>query len=199
MQILSRERKGKSTDFAVAKTKYRKMEDSQVAVSEHHVGEVMGKRLYIVRHAKAAEGFQDFDRDLTGLGVERTRELGADLLRQGCRLDAMVASDALRTRRTAMLLAQTLRFPVEQIRFEHDLYAGSIEDYFDLLVSLDNASVNSVMMVGHNPEVSNLLHFFIPDHTSYMQTAACACLLFETDAWETVFTAPRQLEFYLKP
>ena len=160
--------------------------------------EAVKKQLYIVRHAKAAEGFQDFDRDLTGLGVERTRELGAALLRQECRIDAMIASDALRTRRTARLLAQTLHFPETEIRFEHDLYAGSIEDYFDLLVALDNASIRSVMMVGHNPEVSNLLHFFIPDHTAYMQTTACACIVFETGAWEEIFTAPHQLQFYIK-
>lgn len=156
------------------------------------------KQLYIVRHAKAADGVQDFDRDLTDLGVERTRELGAALMRHGCRLDALIASDALRTKRTAQLLAQTLQFPEAQIRFEHDMYAGSIEDYFDLLVSLDNASVRSAMMVGHNPEVSNLLHFFIPDHTAYMQTTACACIVFETGAWEEIFTAPHQLQFYIK-
>ena len=157
----------------------------------------MNRRLYIVRHAKAAEAEHDHERPLTFSGVERTLELGGFLLRNGCRLDALFASDSLRTRQTAENLAAAVGFPSERIVYDPALYLTTEEAYFNVIVSLDE-TVHEVMIVGHNPEVSNLIHFFLPDFTSYMQTGACACIGFEAENWQSIFTAPHQLEYYFK-
>ena len=157
----------------------------------------MKKKVYIVRHARAMDAENDHERPLTAAGLEKTRELAAELLRNQCRIDAIYASDALRTRQTAESVADGIGFPPERIRYEAGLYLTSEEAYFDVLLSLDE-EVREVMMVGHNPDVSNLFHFFLPDFTSYMQTGACACLSFEADSWQTIFTAPHQLDFYFK-
>lgn len=157
----------------------------------------MKKLVYIVRHAKAAEAEPDHERPLTFSGVERTIELSATLLRHGCSLDALYASDALRTRQTAGTLAAAIGFPAERIVYDPALYLTHEEAYFDILVGLEE-TVQSVMIVGHNPEVSNLLHFFLPDFTGFMQTGACACIGFEAEDWQSIFTAPHQLEFYFK-
>lgn len=157
----------------------------------------MKKKVYIVRHAKAADAAIDHERPLTASGVGKTQELAAELLRNHSQVDAIYASDALRTRQTAEHVAGIIGFPSERIHYERSLYLTTEEAYFNVLVSLDE-EVREVMIVGHNPEVSNLLHFFLPDYTSFMQTGACACLSFEADSWQTVFTAPHQLEFYFK-
>ena len=157
----------------------------------------MKKLVYIVRHAKAAEAEPDHERPLTFSGVERTIELSATLLRHGCSLDALYASDSLRTRQTADTIAKAVGFPPERIVYDPALYLTTEEAYFNILVGLDE-EVREVMIVGHNPEVSNQLHFFLPDFTSFMQTGACACLEFEAETWQSIFTAPHQLKFYSK-
>lgn len=157
----------------------------------------MKKKVYIVRHAKAAESLNDYERPLTAAGLARTEELGEELKRSGTRLDALYASAALRTRQTAGRLAEILDFPAEKIGYDEALYLTSEEAYFNILVGLDE-DVHEVMLVGHNPEVSNLLHFFLPDFTSFMQTGACACIAFDAGSWQSIFTAPHQLEFYFK-
>lgn len=157
----------------------------------------MKKKVYIVRHAKAAESLNDYERPLTAVGLAKTIELGDALVRNGARLDALYASAALRTRQTAGKLAEMLDFPAEKTVYDEALYLTSEEAYFNILVGLDE-EVHEVMLVGHNPEVSNLLHFFLPDFTSFMQTGACACITFDAGNWQSIFTAPHQLEFYFK-
>ena len=92
---------------------------------------------------------------------------------------------------------EAVGFPPERIVYDPALYLTTEEAYFNILVGLEE-SVREVMIVGHNPEVSNLLHFFLPDFTSFMQTGACACLEFEAETWQSIFTAPHQLKFYSK-
>ena len=157
----------------------------------------MIKKVYIVRHAKAAELTNDYERPLTEAGLSRTSGLGEELQRIGTRLDAVYASAALRTRQTAERLAEVLDFPADKIVYDEKLYLSTEEAYFDILVGLEE-EVHEVMLVGHNPEVSNLLHFFLPDFTSFMQTGACACIEFDADSWQSIFTAPHQLKFYYK-
>ena len=157
----------------------------------------MKKKVYIVRHAKAAESMNDYERPLTAVGLAKTAELGEELQRYGASIDALYASGAFRTRQTAVRLADMLDFPAEKICYDEALYLTTEEAYFNILVSLDE-KVQEVMLVGHNPEVSNLLHFFLPDFTSFMQTGACACIEFDADNWQSIFTAPHQLKFYFK-
>ena len=54
------------------------------------------------------------------------------------------------------------------------------------------------MIIGHNPQVSTLAQFFIPDFSHYMQTGACFCIDFETDKWEEIFTSTRVVRFYVR-
>lgn len=157
----------------------------------------MKKKVYIVRHAKAADSVHDFERPLTAVGLARTAELGEALKRNNTRLDACYVSAALRTRQTAGRVAEILDFPAEKIIYDEKLYLSTEEAYFNILIGLEE-EVREVMLVGHNPEVSNLLHFFLPDFTGFMQTGACACIEFEASNWQSIFTAPHQLKFYFK-
>ena len=105
----------------------------------------MKKLVYIVRHAKAAEAEPDHERPLTFSGVERTIELSATLLRHGCSLDALYASDSLRTRQTADTIAKAVGFPPERIVYDPALYLTTEEAYFNILVGLEE-SVREIMM-----------------------------------------------------
>lgn len=157
----------------------------------------MERKLYIVRHAKAVDNLNDHERILTEMGVEKTMDLASFMLRNEVKIDAMYASDSSRTMQTAQILAEHLNFPKQDIHADSSLYLTTEESYFNIIVS-QSEEVRNLMIIGHNPEVSTVLHFFVQDFSSYMQTAACACISFESDDWQSVFTSPHELKFYYK-
>lgn len=155
------------------------------------------KTLYIVRHAKTNKTLNDLDRELLPLGIERTEKLGNYLASNNCKVDVMFSSSAKRAIQTAHILANKINYPEDKIVTKDELYLTSQEEYFNILVEQPN-KVDSIMIIGHNPEITNVAQFFVPDFTSYMQTGACFCFDFKTDDWTTIFTAEREVKFYVR-
>ncbi len=155
------------------------------------------KTMYIVRHAKTNKTFNDLDRELLPLGIERTEKLGNYLALNDCKVGIMFSSSAKRAVQTARILAKNIDYPEEKIITKEELYLTSQEEYFNILVGQSDM-VDSIMIIGHNPEITNVAHFFVPDFTSYMQTGACFCFDFKTDEWTRIFTAEREVKFYVR-
>jgi phosphohistidine phosphatase len=154
------------------------------------------KTLYIIRHAKTNNPPLDADRILTEPGMERTRKLGTFLRQQNCQIQRLISSSAVRAIQTATIIAEQIGFAREQICASDSLYCGADQDtYFRMIIEQDN-TIDSLMIVGHNPEITNVVQFFIPDCTSYMQTGSCYCIDFLTHQWQTIFTAERIIRFY---
>ena len=154
------------------------------------------KTLYIVRHAKTNKAEHDLLRELLPLGIERTNKLGKYLSDNNCKVDILFSSDAIRARQTAKIIAGHINYPLEKIIAKESLYFTSQEQYFNIILEQSN-DINAIMIVGHNPEITNVAHFFVPDFFSYMQTGACFCFDFMTDDWENIFTAEREVRFYI--
>ena len=155
------------------------------------------KTLYIVRHAKTNKALHDLDRELLPLGIERTEKLGNYFVTNYCKVDALYSSSAKRAVQTANILAEKIHYPADKIITKEELYLTSQEEYFNILVEQPD-SVDSVMIIGHNPEITNVAQFFVPDFTSYMQTGACFCFDFKTDDWTKIFTSEREVRFYVR-
>ena len=155
------------------------------------------KTLYIVRHAKTNKAIHDKDRELLPLGIERTQQLGNYLIANKYQVDMMYSSSAKRAVQTAHILADNLHYPKDDIITKEELYLTSQEEYFNILVEQSD-SVNSIMIIGHNPEITNVAQFFVSDFTSYMQTGACFCFDFKADSWTKIFTAEREVRFYVR-
>ncbi|MDR0602895.1 MAG: histidine phosphatase family protein [Bacteroidales bacterium] len=156
------------------------------------------KTLYLVRHAKADKTQNDIARKLMPLGIERINKLGRHLNTTHCKIDALFSSSALRAVQTAEIIAQHIHYPKTEIITTENLYLRGQEEYFNIIVGQDNATVNNIMIVGHNPTITNIVHFFLPDFISYVQTGGCFCFDFKTDEWTTIFTAERELRFYVR-
>ena len=155
------------------------------------------KTLYIVRHAKTKDNLDDRARELLPLGIERTQKLGKYLAEQHCQINHIYTSTALRAKQTTEIIADQLQLDKTKIIDVEGLYVGSSDDYIDIIISQDNKD-DSLMLVGHNPQVTILAQFFIPDFSHYMQTGACFCIDFQTDKWESIFTAKRTVRFYVR-
>jgi phosphohistidine phosphatase len=110
------------------------------------------RRLLLLRHAKAERtelGGRDRDRALAKRGHEQAGEIGAFLVRHKLIPDQALVSPAVRTRETWELVAEALpRQPAPVL--DERLYNGDVDAHLDTVRETD-ASVHSLMLVGHNP------------------------------------------------
>ncbi|HTQ37226.1 MAG TPA: histidine phosphatase family protein [Steroidobacteraceae bacterium] len=119
----------------------------------------------LVRHAHAEwpnyHG-PDFERPLTSRGLADARATGRGIAEAGHRPTLLLASPACRTRQTAQLLAEELQLPETAVRCIEDLYnatASTLETELRKVARPESL----VVLVAHNPGVSNLIRVLTHD------------------------------------
>jgi phosphohistidine phosphatase len=145
------------------------------------------KTLFLVRHAKAnppESGLPDHERTLNERGRRDAPEMGRRLKARGVTPDLVITSTAARARTTAHLLASELAVPPERIREDARLYASSAGKLLYLIQELEDGS-DVVMLVGHNPEMSELAQHFSRDIRD-LPTAAVVRFDLDVDSWSAV-------------
>ncbi|MFC3384826.1 SixA phosphatase family protein [Couchioplanes azureus] len=120
------------------------------------------RTLVLMRHAKAEPPGEltDFARQLTGRGRADAGAAGAWLAAEGLRPGLVLCSSATRTRQTWHCVAVALgqadpEAPAPEVRYEDGLYAGGRTEVIDLLRAVPD-SIGTVLVVGHNPTVSDV-------------------------------------------
>ena len=122
------------------------------------------KTLYLVRHAKSYWGDQslpDFERPLNKRGKRDAPFMGEVLNDKKVRPDLIICSPAKRTRKTALEIAERLRYPDKKILYDENLYEASSNTILEIIKSIDD-KFDSVMIFGHNPGLT-LLNNYISD------------------------------------
>jgi phosphohistidine phosphatase len=153
------------------------------------------KTLYLVRHAEAAPGrllLPDHDRPLTERGRREAATMGQRVAQRitphGAPPDVLLASSATRARSTAELLAQALGIARERIVVNERLYNATADELLGEIAQLD-AQPQSVMVVAHNPGLTDLAHHFASDIT-HLPTCAVVEVALAVQAWGEIGEAP---------
>jgi phosphohistidine phosphatase len=127
------------------------------------------RTLVLLRHAKAETPGDDpdFDRRLTKTGEADADAAGSWLADQRIQPDLVFCSPAARTRQTWHDVAVALEQAhpgagSPEVRYEQNLYSGGRTEVFDLLRTVP-AAVHTVLVVGHNPTVSEVSALLVPD------------------------------------
>lgn len=125
----------------------------------------MSAQIILVRHAHAEWPNylgRDFDRPLTARGMEEAEATGRAILVAGYLPEVLVASAARRTRQTAEIIAAELKLPADAVRFLDVLYNATPQVLRD---EARNAAAEAtpVLMVAHNPGVSELARVLADD------------------------------------
>ena len=111
------------------------------------------KRLFLLRHAKSSwdhPGVADHDRPLARRGRRAAELIAHHLQSEGISPSLVLCSSARRTRETLELAG-----PGGEARIERELYGASKEDLLDRLRQVPD-TVESVMLIGHNPAVQEV-------------------------------------------
>ena len=156
------------------------------------------KTLLLLRHAKAqdaASGQADLDRLLQDHGRVQAQAMGQFVRDRALNVELVLCSQAARARETAELILTAAGLSPD-IRYEPVIYeAGSLQ-LFDLILNLDSGA-NSVLLVGHNPSLEDLLHL-LTDRTGGMATCTLAKIEIDVDDWSDAAEVSGKLEWIVR-
>ncbi len=126
--------------------------------------EAEARQLYLLRHAKSSWAdlaLDDHDRPLAPRGRREARYLADHIQQTGITPELVLCSTSLRTRQTLMPLVPCLQGEVE-ILLERTLYRTDLDTLLERLRAVPE-SVPSLLLIGHNPELHELvLHLATP-------------------------------------
>ncbi|GAA1849183.1 SixA phosphatase family protein [Asanoa iriomotensis] len=139
------------------------------------------RRILLVRHAKAdrPDGVADVDRPLTARGHADAGAVGAWLAHRDYRPDLVICSPSKRTRQTwhgialGMADAAGADAAAPEVDYRAEVYDGDEDDILDLIQGVDDAA-DTVMIIGHNPSVSETSELLDPDNGADLRTSGIA-------------------------
>ena len=113
-----------------------------------------------------------------------------DLVRErGLIPDVIISSDAVRARLTAEAVAEAARYPGE-ILVDPRLYGASPRDILAVLRTIREAKAGTVMIVGHNPGLEELVVQLTGEQQD-LPTAALAHIELPIDRWRDLKVSTR--------
>lgn len=116
------------------------------------------RNVYVVRHAKSSwddRAITDHDRPLAARGRRAADRLARYASDSNIRPDLVLCSSATRATQTFERIASGLGDDAE-VRFERSLYGATAEELLERLHAVPVAT-SSVMLIGHNPGVQDLV------------------------------------------
>lgn len=159
------------------------------------------KNLYLVRHAKSSwdhPALGDFDRPLNHRGKRDAVGMGKYLFRKSVMPDIIVTSPASRARLTALLLASEVQNLSLGMMEERRIYAATLSTLVHLIQSWDHGW-EKVMLVGHNPSVSDLSTWLIGGEVGHVPTCTVMEISLRVPNWVAIASGCGNLAFKWTP
>jgi len=157
------------------------------------------KSIYLLRHGKAEWGkpaANDIDRDLLEEGIQRTEQVANYLKDINTKIDKIISSPAKRALRTATIIKNALNLP--EIVIDDRLYPCSEESIFKTIIEQKD-SINSILIVGHNPGLTYFAAEYIDPDIDNMPTAGVVSCKYYTKSWSEFIMVDKKLNFVLSP
>jgi len=155
--------------------------------------------LYLLRHAKSSwadESMRDFDRPLANRGREACAVIGAYIEEKGIDFDLVLVSTAVRTRETIALVKERAQFRGE-VRYDERIYEATTSQLLEVISEVDDER-ESVLLVGHNPGIADLLALLTGEHI-HVTTAAFARIKINASKWSTNLSNQGTLDWIVRP
>ncbi len=150
------------------------------------------KRLTLMRHADARwqdAGLSDLERPLNRRGTAAAEAMARRLLELALVPELVLVSPARRTQQTGEILARVLSLPARLVMSDEALYLASAADLLKV-VQATGPRVTHLLVVAHNPGVSELVQQLVPEaEASGLVTAALCSIACDTDHWTAIGVA----------
>jgi phosphohistidine phosphatase len=155
------------------------------------------KRIVLMRHGKAESiAVDDFSRNLTAEGRRNNVEQFKKMQQTNdfIPIESIITSSAYRCLQTAEMAAR--HFNILSIQTSAKMYSGDIDNYYSEIFTV-NDTINSIIVVGHNPTISYLIQEYDTSFLQYLKTSAMAIIDFEIDSWLDITDKSPQKILYI--
>lgn len=159
------------------------------------------KTLYLMRHAKSSWDFielSDHDRPLNDRGRKDAPLMGRELVAREISVDLIMTSSAVRALSTATLMAKELEYDVDKIAIEEEIYKSDKRDLLQIIKNIPN-QFNSVLLLGHNPHITDLVNMLSPELIPDLPTASIVGLTFSCTTWREISKENATFQFFESP
>lgn len=157
------------------------------------------KSLFFARHAKSSWdiiNIKDHDRDLNKRGIRDSAFMPQKLLELDWKPELIISSTAIRAKKTAEQISNILK--VENFTLESDLYLAPPYIFLEIVNELDE-KYSSVMMVAHNPAMTDLINNYSFENIINVPTAAIFKIDFDVKSWKDVSFENGKLTGFIYP
>ena len=140
------------------------------------------KRLILMRHAKSDRDTTDkpdFERPLAKRGTEEAPVMGKFLRKEKLIPDLIICSPAKRAKETLELVVKEFKQDVK-IEFDKDIYDKEDAGVINIIKNTKD-SVDTLMIVGHNPTLESLVYTLISDMIPYDKFGTCGVGVIDFD------------------
>ena len=158
------------------------------------------RNLYLIRHAKSDwsdENKSDFDRGLNKRGEKAILTMAKVLKEKKVMPDIILSSSAKRAKLTAKGLAKEIGYS-GKIKYIDALYMAEPETIQALIKDVNN-TMNTLFIVGHNPETTELSNMLINDYIDNVPTLGIVALKLPIDDWKEFKMSKGKMQFFIYP
>ena len=159
------------------------------------------KTLYLVRHGKSSwkyPSLDDFERPLNKRGRKNAPFMGEILKKLKVTPDLVISSPANRAAMTARIIAAAINYPLDNIVYKEAIYEFSDDALFHVINKIDD-SVNSSMVVGHNPAINGLANYVGDQPISNIPTCGICCVDLDIPSWAKIGKNCGKISFFEYP
>jgi len=159
------------------------------------------RQLTLLRHAKSSwedASVRDRDRPLNKRGERDAPLMGHRLRAREVRPALILMSPAIRTRRTAQIVAREIGYPVEFLQQEEDLYLASAKQIVEVLARQDG-SFRDIVVCGHNPGITDLANQLTGAGIDNVPTTGIVIIGLDLDRWADLAKAEGRLVLFDYP
>lgn len=159
------------------------------------------KSLILVRHAKSDwtnTGVSDSERPLNKRGERDAPYMGQLLAKKGIKPDLVISSPALRCKSTVQIFSKEMNILESAIKYSDKLYAAGDDEILAAINKVDD-NVRCLMVVGHNPGMTDLVNMLTDEFIDNIPTAGIVSVKFDENKWSNLRSQSCKFEFYEYP
>jgi phosphohistidine phosphatase len=159
------------------------------------------KCLTLLRHAKSSwddPELSDSDRPLNKRGRRDAPLMGRRLAERSFQPDLLLVSPACRARLTAEAVAGQLAIDGDSLTFDERIYEATVDELVGLVRSIAEDRRN-VLLVGHNPGITDMANYLIGGRLENIPTCGVFSVELEIPSWRQLDRGCARLLFYDYP
>jgi phosphohistidine phosphatase len=159
------------------------------------------KTLILVRHAQADRGEPtqaDIDRPLSRRGYRDAQTVSKKFAQTGILPDLILSGSAPRALKTARIFAQKLGLSPDAVQINRRIYEAERAEMLGLVRAFDD-QYSTMMLVGHNPGISGLLHHLTDSSIHILPNCSVAVVELPVASWRDIAFKVGRLEYAVCP